>query len=136
MNSMTIEKLDIIQVKEKYGFNDWRRELVQKLEQELSYIRQQVDELVVLIFGSFITDEPNPHDVDLFISFKPSKDNVADIIKHGLDRLHPEFIDIQYRKLEYDLFTAEELVEYFNNNPLNFKEGISLDRVIVLVDVC
>lgn len=133
---MKIEKLDIIQVREKYGSNEWRRELVQKLEQELAYIRQQVDELVVLIFGSFITDEPNPNDVDLFISFIPSKDKVADILKHGLDRLHPDLIDIQYRKLEYDLFTAEELVEYFNNNPLNFKEGISLDRVIELVDVC
>ncbi len=132
---MNIEKLDIIQVRQRYGFSDWRRELVQKLEQELAYIRLQVDELVVLIFGSFITDEPNPHDVDLFISFKPSKDCVADILRYGLDRLHPDVIDIQYRKLEYDLFSAEELVEYFNNNPLNFRQGISLDRVIELVDV-
>ncbi|MFW5861130.1 MAG: DUF6932 family protein [Spirochaetota bacterium] len=127
--------MDIIQLRQRYGFNDWRSELIQKLEQELSYIRQQVDELVVLIFGSFITDEPNPHDVDLFISFKPSQDCVADILRYGLDRLHPDVIDIQYRKLEYDLFSAEELVEYFNNNPLNFREGISLDRVIELVDV-
>src|SRR6056297_808818 len=132
---MNIEKLDIIHVRQRYGFSDWRRELVQKLEQELAYIRLQVDELVVLIFGSFITDEPNPHDVDLFISFKPSKDCVADILRYGLDRLHPDVIDIQYRKLEYDLFSAEELVEYFNNNPLNFRQGISLDRVIELVDV-
>ncbi|HMB19574.1 MAG TPA: hypothetical protein VKQ10_00775 [Spirochaetota bacterium] len=132
---MNIEKLDIIQVRQRYGFSDWRRELVQKLEQELAYIRLQVDELVVLIFGSFITDEPNPHDVDLFISFKPSKDCVADILRYGLDRLHPDVIDIQYRKLEYDLFSAEELVEYFNNNPLNFRQGISLDRMIELVDV-
>ncbi len=132
---MNIEKMDIIQLRQRYGFNDWRSELIQKLEQELSYIRQQVDELVVLIFGSFITDEPNPHDVDLFISFKPSQDCVADILRYGLDRLHPDVIDIQYRKLEYDLFSAEELVEYFNNNPLNFREGISLDRVIELVDV-
>ncbi len=109
--------------------------MIQKLEQELAYIRQQVDELVVLIFGSFITDVPFPHDVDLFISFKPSKDYVADILRYGLDRLHPDVIDIQYRKLEYDLFSAEELVVYFNNNPLNFREGICLDRVIELVDV-
>jgi predicted nucleotidyltransferase len=133
---MYIEKLDIIQVRGLYGFNDCRKELMKKLEQELAYIRQQVDKLVVLIFGSFITDEPFPHDVDLFISFIPSKDCVADILTYGLHRLHPDVIDIQYRKLEYDLFSAEELVEYFNNNPMNFKEGISLDRVIELVDVC
>lgn len=132
---MNVEKLDIIQVRELYGFNDWRIELIKKLEQELAYIRQQVDELVVLIFGSFITDEPFPHDVDLFISFKPSKDCVADILRYGLDMLHPDVIDIQYRKLEYELFSAEELVVYFNNNPLNFREGICLDRVIELVDV-
>jgi len=132
---MYIEKRDIIQVRGLYGFNDFRKELIKKLEQELTYICQQVDELLELIFGSFITDKPFPHDVDLFISFKPSKDCVADILRHGLDRLHPDVIDIQYRKLEYDLFSAEELVEYFNNNPLNFRQGISLDRVIELVDV-
>lgn len=121
------------QMKENYCFNETREELFSLLCEELGHLEEQTDAMKVLVFGSFITEADEPSDIDLIVSIIPCTEWTYSIMKNGIDRQYPDKIDIQYHRNQLFLDSAEKLVEKFNTNPLNKKQGIKVDECIELV---
>lgn len=120
-----------------YAVNETRRRLLRLLGEELVVIGRQCKKFSIIIFGSYITEKPEPGDIDVLISLVPRQDCIYRIMKQGLEREHGKDVDVQFQRGEYYTKNAEQLVAYFNNNPLNFNRGIRmLEAVELLIPGC
>lgn len=132
---MHIKKLNIDEFAEQYVTNERRRILFEKLLEELQLIRSQCRRFRVIVFGSFITNKEKPNDIDLMISIIPDQDHIFDFMTDGMQQKNDDEVDIQYQKAEYFLKNAQQLVDFFNENPLNKKNGIQIQNCVEIKDV-
>lgn len=134
---MTAKKIDItpltlLQFKKKYCFSRTRADLFDKLTAELDNIGEQIEKMRILVFGSFLSEKEEPSDIDIIISLVPNRDSMYMFMTDGLYRLYPEEIDIQYNRHELLLDSAEHLIQVFNKNPFNKKQGITIEECVEL----
>lgn len=129
-----IGTMSMKQFRRAYAWNERRRHLYHMLLDELVGVRSQCTIMRVLVFGSYITSKEEPGDIDVLIGLIPTRECAYAFMTTGLVHRHPDDVDVTYHKTQMFLQTAEQLVRFFNNNPLNQKKHIALDRVIELTD--
>lgn len=117
----------------KYCFNEHRNELFAYFKEELHNILCQSEKLRVLVFGSFISEKAKPSDIDILISIIPNRDWAYYMLKKGLRRIHKEKVDVQFNKHQFSLESPESLLETFNTNRLNKKEGIRIEEAVEVI---
>lgn len=132
---MNVKKLDIDEFARCYATNERRRDLFKKFIEELQLVRSQCSRLRVIVFGSYITNKEEPNDIDLMISLIPDQDHVFDFMTDGMQQKNDDEVDIQYQKAEYFLKNAQQLVDFFNENPLNKKNGIQIENCVEIKDI-
>jgi predicted nucleotidyltransferase len=133
--AVNIIKLNLQEFFETYVTNEKRNSLFDKLLEDLQVIKFQCSCMRIIVFGSYITPKLEPNDIDLMISLVPESDYVYDFMTDGLWQKNRKEIDIQYQKAEYFLKDAQQLVVFFNENPLNKEKGICITECVELVDV-
>ncbi len=129
----TITTMTLKEFRTTYAINDRRRHLIKELLGELEVIARQCRKFSIIVFGSYISDKDEPGDIDVLISLLPKKNCVYALLKKGLEKEHEKEVDIQFQRGEYYTRSAESLVDYFNENPLNLKKGIRIRRAVELL---
>jgi predicted nucleotidyltransferase len=96
----------------------------------LEDIKPKCDKLRIFIFGSFITIKKEPNDIDVLINLVPNADNVYPMMKERIHTKYPDKVDIKYVKTQLFLIDAESTIKHFNENPLNIKDEIKINRAV------
>ncbi len=128
-----VPQYTIPEFEKKFCFNKYRQELFDLLIDELFSIDSQCKSYRILIFGSFLTRKKRPNDIDLLICIIPTSECVYKMMKSGLEKCHPEKIDIKYIRRQMVNKGADDLIKYFNDNPFNKKEDIHIEKAVELV---
>ncbi len=132
---VNIKKLNLQEFLDAYVTNEKRKRLFDKFLEDLQVIKSQCSCMRIIVFGSYITSKLEPNDIDLMISLIPESEYVYDLMTDGLWQKNRKEIDIQYQKAEYFLKDAQQLVVFFNENPLNKEKGICITECVELIDV-
>ena len=114
------KKLAWQQFEEEYGFNEYRQSLINGLWEEIVTKKHMIHDATILVFGSFVTDEEKPNDLDVMISCTPADQKAQTYL---LTHNHKFFssrnkIDIhEFTKGETGErpYPTERLVRMFNN---------------------
>lgn len=116
-----------------FARNGRRRYLLGEMIDELEVIARQCEKFSVIVFGSYISGKALPGDIDVLVSLVPRRECVYSIMKCGLEKEHEKDVDIQFQRAEYFTKSAERLVDYFNENPYNFRKGIRITDAVELL---
>lgn len=132
---MNIRQLDLDDFSEAYVTTDRRKYLFDKFLEDLRVIKSQCSCMRIIVFGSYITSKSEPNDIDLMISLIPGSEYVYDFMTDGLWQKNRNEVDVQYQRAEYFLKDAQQLVAFFNENPINREKGICITECVELIDV-
>lgn len=132
---MNVRQLDMHSFFEAYVTTERRKYLFDKFLEDLQVIKSQCNCLRIIIFGSYITSKTEPNDIDLMISLIPESEYVYDFMTDGLRQKNRNEVDVQYQKAEYFLKDAQQLIAFFNENPINKEKGICITECIELIDI-
>lgn len=118
------------QLEERYAWNARRRALLWDLEEEFSQIARCSTGYRVVIFGSYLTNEPEPGDIDLIIAYdrKPGEGDCGS--ENDVPFLHKAAIQIKCQVrigCTTPLPSAHDLVADFNAFPANASSGIRIN---------
>lgn len=122
-------KITFLEASNKYGSTQRRKDLLRDLEQLLDLVCSQFSKKRVLLFGSFITDKPEPSDLDVMLAIEtvPGDSGFnkyrckSDLPKGGLDIFALQFTTSFEPR---GIGTAEEMVEEFNSLPAHQQKNI------------
>ena len=132
---MTLETL-----RQEYGTTTERNSLLDSLEDEILYYKENTTILLLVVFGSFINDrEKNvPGDIDILVGGLLTPEGVNQLNdKFKLPTKNHEHIDMHGsfgmgEKLNQSVNTAEKIIQKFNSNKKNIEKDISVGEHIVL----
>jgi predicted nucleotidyltransferase len=120
--------------REAFASGDRRKYLYGLFLEELALIQSQCAVVRVLVFGSYITEKEEPHDIDLLISLIADSDCVYEVWARGLRRVHPDEVDVHYYKTQLYVKDAEGLLRHFNANPKNELYGIAIRDAVEITE--
>ncbi len=129
----SIRSMALDEFREAFAVNERRSYLLGELLDELNVVARQCEKVSVIVFGSYITEKEAPGDIDVLVSLVPKKDHVYAIMTKGLEKKHEKVVDVQFQRGEYSTKSAEQLVDYFNGNPYNFRKGVRIARAVELL---
>ena len=132
---MNIRQLDLDGFSEAYVTTERRKHLFDKFLEDLRVIKSQCSCMRIIVFGSFITSKKEPNDIDLMISLIPESEYVYDFMTDGLWQKNRDEVDVQYQRAEYFLKDAQQMVAFFNENPINKEKGVRIAKCVELIDI-
>ncbi len=123
-------KLTLEEIRNKFGYNERREAQLEDLESLLADICNEFSGKRVLLYGSFITGEENPSDIDVMVSLEAMPPDAAcgkymfprDLERGVIDIFATRFAKSLCERLGVQ--TAEEMVADFNNRNSHIENGI------------
>ncbi len=135
-NTIMVSESTLAEFGATHAYNDHRLRLLRLFADEVEGLRLQCDRLRILIFGSYISKKELPGDIDVLVSLIPDCDHVYSFMRKGLDRRHPEDVDLYFHKTQVFMVDAMNLIKHFNENPLNKKRRITIAKAVEITDLC
>ncbi len=134
----TNHQMRLNDIKHKFCTNEHRKKLFDALCDEVNYMEENSEELIILLFGSFISDKIEPSDIDILISIKLK--NVSLKWSNGklLDPLpikNKKYVDrksshLSALEIKPELKDPEQMLAEFNYNGDNIRNGIRIKEYI------
>ena len=116
-------RISLEELGNKYATSTQRKELFGHLCEEIQDWKEHTTALKVWVYGSFITREGEPNDIDV----------LASCVGFSLKERHKD-VHVRYEVSER-VRSKQETVDWFNAHPYNIEKGIrlSIDEVTELV---
>lgn len=123
-------QITLLQLEEKHAWNARRRELLKKLKEELDQFARCSTGYRAVVYGSYLTEKPEPGDMDLIIAYDRRMGAKNCRSGFGFPFLHKGDIQIKTEErmgCTTPLPSAADLVKGFNDFPTNAAKGIRIE---------
>lgn len=103
-----------------------RRELFDRLVEQIDVWNEEFSGLEVWLFGSFLTDKPEPGDIDILVT--------APLAGNGFKKptkLYPDDLQVLFQ-LSHRPKTKEKMVEILNRKNQSLDFSLSVDDLVEL----
>lgn len=125
-----IHDCNFLELKTTFGNNNCRRELIDKLNEYISKVKQVGIKGWLIINGSFVTSKDNPNDIDVVLIIKGNYPLSSNITQEEYEIISPNIVKRNYK---IHLFiringnpNSNDMIEFFSGvrEDPNFKKGI------------
>ena len=115
--------ITIQELKQHHSATQRRQELLAAFEEELATWKTEVDSLRLWLFGSFLSDKPEPGDIDVLLTGRLVFGPIPGPPK--FTRKHPDKVQV-LRLIGTEPSSKTALIEKFNAQEGNADRGIQL----------
>ena len=133
-----IISLTFAEFQKQFGHNSERQKMLLELEEFLNKLRSNFSNYRILVYGSFLSQESEPGDIDVMVSVNsvctdPGFNKFSELQSLATGRVHVFTLNLKDSFEDATVPNAQSMLSEFDSRPAHIAKGIRCTEVIELI---